>query len=280
MIKIGYYIIFSLLISCSNYGQLKFVTALPGKLDECSGIVPAGKDGIWVVEDHGNADNLYRVNFRGELVKNFEVTNVDNEDWEDLTVDESGNLYIADTGNNGLDRQEFNIYKLPDPSVEKGDKIPAETIKFRYPWDSTIKEGYTHDSEALFYADRHLYVLTKNRMQPFDGKTYIYKIPSTPGRYTAELVGSLQLCEDRRVCVVTAASLSPDGSKLVLLGYGKLWVLSDFTGDSFDEGAMDMIDLGASTQLESLCFKDGKTLLLADEERAGSGGNLYEFTLP
>ncbi|MDC6351160.1 hypothetical protein PP178_06305 [Zeaxanthinibacter sp. PT1] len=280
MIRISTYIILALLTSCSNYGQLKIITGLPGKLDECSGIVTAGEDAIWLVEDHGNADNLYRVNFKGELVKNFEVTNVDNEDWEDLTRDDSGNLYIADTGNNGMDREEFKIYKLPDPSEEKGDKIPAETIKFRYPWDHTLSEDYTHDSEALFYAENHLYLFTKNRLRPFDRKTYIYKIPSVPGRYTAELVGELTLCEDRRVCVVTAASLSPDGSKLVLLGYGKLWILSDFSGDTFSSANMETIDLGASTQLESLCFKDAKTLLLADEERAGSGGNLYEFTLP
>ena len=42
-----------LLVSCSNYGQLTFVTKLPKKLDENSGLISLQRNKVWLVEDSG-----------------------------------------------------------------------------------------------------------------------------------------------------------------------------------------------------------------------------------
>ncbi len=109
-----------LIISCSNFGQLKHVADFPNTLDEVSGILFVEDSTIWAIEDGGNKDEIYKVDFNGDILKTFEVKNAKNIDWEDITKDQNGNIYIADTGNNGSDRKNLVIYKIPNPEIEKG----------------------------------------------------------------------------------------------------------------------------------------------------------------
>lgn len=275
-------IILMLLVSCSNYGQLTFITKLPKKLDENSGIVSLEDNRIWVIEDNGNTDELFEVDFEGQLLKKFKVTNAKNKDWEDLTSDNEGNVYIADIGNNGNKRKQLTIYKVPDPTKEQGGKIAAEKINFTYPEQKKFPpkaKNFKFNSEALFYKDDYLYLITKNKAKPFKGDAQIYKIPAQPGNHKAQLMGSISLCENASKCVVTAAAISPDSKKVVLLGYGMLWILTDYVADDFAKGKIRSIDLGATTQLESVCFKNDSILLISDEQRHGTGRNLYSFKL-
>ncbi|MEB8328621.1 hypothetical protein OO009_04570 [Flavobacteriaceae bacterium KMM 6897] len=270
--------------SCSNYGQLTFVTKLPHKISESSGLVQVNNTTIWTIEDHGNEDEIYQVNFEGKLLKELKVKNAKNEDWEDLTKDDDGNVYIADTGNNNSDRKDLVIYKIPNPDIEPGDKIDAEAIAFSYSDQKNFspkKEELLYDCEAIFYHDKFLYLITKNRSRPFNGEARVYKVPAQKGNYKAEFVGSFKTCEEPNTCIVTSADISPDGKKVVVLGYGKLWVFTDFTWDNFTRGKMQTIELKATTQLESVSFKPNSNtgLLLSDEERADTGQNLYSFEL-
>lgn len=282
MSKTASFLIFLILISCSNYGQLNFVTKLPRKIDECSGMVYLKDSTVWMINDSGGADKIYQVNFSGELLKEFEVDNAKNKDWEDLAKDTVGNVFIGDIGNNSNRRKSLVAYKIPDPEEEKGRKIDAKKIKFNYPEQKKYppkRKNLKYDSEALFYRNGNLYIITKNRAHPFDGEALIYKVPVQKGEYQAKLVGSFIPCKDRFGCRITGADISPNGQKIVLLSYGKLWVFTDFTGDDFTNGKIKFIDLGATTQLEAICFIDENTLLLADERNAGTGGNLYSYSL-
>lgn len=265
-----------------NHGQLNHIADLPSKLSENSGIVSYSDSNAWFIEDNGNSDNIYKINFKGNITQQFDVKDVKNHDWEDLTKDKKGNLYIGDFGNNANDRKNLVIYKLSNPEIEKGDKINAEKIKFNYPDQKQFppkKSKLFYDAEAFFHHKKHLYVFTKNRSKPFTGETRIYKVPVKKGEHTAEFIGTIALGLDWNTCQVTSADISPDGSKIVLLSYGKIWVLSNFKEDWFSESDIKEIDLGVRTQLESVCFTDNKTLLLSDEKRNDTGGNLYSFTL-
>lgn len=282
MIKFLGILLCSFLLSCSNYGQLTYITKLPKELDENSGIVSMGESEVWIVEDNGNKSKIYQVNFDGELLRELKVKDSKNRDWEDLAKDDKGNVYIADFGNNNNTRRDLVIYKIPDPEIEKGDKIDAEEIKFSYPEQTDFppgKDSLLFDAEALFYHDNYLYIITKNRSRPFLGEALLYKVPAQKGEYKARFIDSFVPCNERKICQVTSADISPDGKKIVLLGYGKLWVFTDFTMDNFTKGKMKTIDLGATTQLESVCFMDNNTLLLSDEERANTGRNLYSYSL-
>ena len=110
-------LIVSLLCSCVRYGQLDPQVDLPKRLNECSGLTTLDGDTLWLIEDGGNADNLYGINPQGSIVATFEVTNAKNEDWEALTSDKAGNVYIGDFGNNKSKRKDLVIHKLPNPHL-------------------------------------------------------------------------------------------------------------------------------------------------------------------
>lgn len=271
-----------MLCSCTNNGQLTYVAKLPKDLKENSGLVTYTENTAWCIEDSGNSDNIYQINFEGEILKALEVKNAKNKDWEDLTKDDEGNLYIGDFGNNENRRKDLIIYKLPNPETESGEKIGAEKIVFNYPEQKDFPPGKSKmvfDSEAFFHHKNHLYIFTKNRADPFTGETWVYKVPDEKGNYKAVLIGKLKTCEDWDTCKVTSADISEDGKKIILLGSGKLWVITDFSMDNIVQGKLREIDLGVRTQLESVCFIDEKTLLLSDEENNDQGRNLYSYTL-
>ncbi len=274
-------LLFSFLISCSNYGQLTYITKLPKKLKENSGMA-IGKDStVWFVNDGGNEDKIYQINNKGKILKELEVKNAKNKDWEDMAQDKDGNVYIADTGNNANKRKDLIIYKIPNPDKEKGDKTKAEQIEFSFPEQKKFppkKKKLLYDTEAIFYAKDSLYLITKNRSDPFNGNALIYRIPAKKGNYKATYLGEFIPCTDFSTCKITAADISQDGKTVALLGYGKLWLFTNFDLSNFFEGELKTIDLGVRTQLESISFLNNKTLLLSDEQLHKSGRNLYSYS--
>ena len=267
---------------CSGHGQLQFIADLPSRLDENSGMVMYTDTTAWLIADKGNSDNIYKIDQKGEIIQKLEVKNAKNKDWEDLTSDAKGNLYIGDFGNNNNTRKNLTIYKLPNPETEPGEKIAAQKIEFRYPEQKKFppkKKNRIYDAEAFFHYGQHLYLFTKNSSTPFSGKTSIYRLTDQKGEQKAQLIDQLSICQDWNTCRITSADISPDGKTIVLLGRGKLWKLTDFKLNDFSDVTIEEIDLGIRTQLESVDFRDNSTLYLSDEERNKEGGNLYSFKL-
>lgn len=262
---------------CQNSGKLSVLTDMPSRLKENSGLAYFSGNHCWVIEDSGNKDEIYAVDFKGKIVQKFKVKNAKNDDWEDLASDADGNLYVGDFGDNSLSRKELVIYKLPNPEKEKGDKIEAEKIKFSY--EDTDQNVVMNNTEAFFHWGNSLYIITKNLTKSTLGTAFIYKVPDTKGTYKAKYVGEMETCSEFSVCSITAADISSDGQQIVLLSNGLLWHITDFEWDNFSGGQINRIDLGLRTQLEAVCFKNDSILLLADERSHARGGNLYEFNL-
>lgn len=268
---------------CAQHGQLTFICDLPNEFNENSGITTLENDKIWLIEDNGNKDVIYEVSTKGERLREFKVKNAKNDDWEDLTKDDKGNLYIGDFGNNDNDRKNLVIYKIPNPTKEPGDKIEAEEIKFKFPEQKEyppILSKRKYDTEAFFCLNSELYIITKDRSNPFYGEALIYTVPTQAGTYDAKLIGTFITCNEFTTCQITSAAISPDKKKIVLLGYGTLWLITEFDLPNFSKGRVQYIDLGVRTQLEAVCFKDNSTILLSDEVDHLSGNNLYSFILP
>ncbi|MDT0538317.1 hypothetical protein [Croceitalea sp. P059] len=264
------------------YGDLNHLGKFPNSLSEVSGIVTYTDNLAWVIEDNGNKEFIYGINLKAGLVKKLKVKNAENNDWEDLTTDKEGNLYIGDFGNNNNERKNLTIYKLPNPELEKGDKIPSKKITFSYPEQKNFppkKRSMLFDSEAFFHWDNHLYIFTKDRSRPYLGKTFVYRIPDKEGDYKATLVGTLNLCENQDHCSVTGADISDDGKTVVLIGYGYLYLIKNFQVNMISESQFETIYLKHETQIESVCFLNNSTLLIADEQSKTKGRNLYNYVL-
>ena len=269
-------------IGCAQHGKLEVITDFPKSLDEVSGMWAPGMGAVWIIEDGSNPDQIVEVDTLGKMLRSLKVKRGGNQDWEALATDSLGKFYIGDFGNNGNARKNLRIYKVPDPRKEPGDKIDAATLDFNYPEQDEFpptSDQMRFDAEALFHFKGWLYIIGKNRSDPFDGTADVWKIPDAPGKYLASHVTQLQLCRDFKTCQITGASLSPSGNRLVLLSYGKLFIYEDLGERSFSQTPR-VIDLETRSQLEAVSFVTDTLLYLADERSHGRGGNLYRFPLP
>jgi hypothetical protein len=275
-------ILFSFLffLGCKNYGQLTLIADLPRDLREVSGteIVPKSAF-IWMVNDSGNKPVLFGLNNKGKIIKEITIK-AKNNDWEDLTSDEKGTIYIGDFGNNSNKRKNLSIIIVEQNELDE-KKAEVDEISFKYPnqyrFPPKKKEMY-FDTEAFFYFNKFLYILTKSRVKGNYGKTTLYKIPAKKGNYTAEIVDEFKSCNDLE-CWITSADISPNGRKVVLLSQKNVLIFSDFKGDKFLSGNVTAINLKHRSQKESITFKDNNTVFITDERAHGAGGNLYELKL-
>ena len=260
-------------------GNLDKLGKFPSKLKEVSGMEVDEDGKIWVIEDSGNKDNIYRVDKNGDIKESLEIDHAKNKDWEDLAMDTEGDLYIGDFGNNKNAREDLVIYKVPHDEMDKKEPN-ADRIEFNYPQQKDFppeKDSLYFDTEGFFHLNDHLYIFTKNRTRPYSGKTLVYRIPDKEGEYEAEYLGSLFLCSDQDHCSVTSADISPDGKTIALLSYGFAFLLTDFSTPDFTKSTIKIINLQTDTQIESICFYDNNTLLIADEENNHGGRKLYQY---
>lgn len=265
----------------THYGKLNHLGDFPSKLKEVSGMAIHSGD-IWVVEDSGNKDKIYKIDQKGSITKSLKIDHAKNEDWEDLAMDIEGNLYIGDFGNNANRRKNLTIYRVSSAQLKK--KGPnAEKIEFRYPEQKDFppqKDSLLFDTEGFFHWKDHLYIFTKNRTRPYSGETLIYRVPDEEGEYDAELLGSITLCKSQDHCSVTGADISADGKTIALLGYGFIFLVTDFELPNFDSTSIQIIDFDSNTQTESIGFLNEKTLLIADERnKTTGGGKLYSYSI-
>ncbi|MEZ7500666.1 SdiA-regulated domain-containing protein [Flavobacterium sp. Arc3] len=273
-----------LILSCQqDSGVLSTLYSLPKKLKEVSGISYAEDTNLlWTLEDSGNANKIYSLNPEGKIENEITITNTKNRDWEDITQDNQGNLYIGDFGNNENDRKDLCIYKIDKTGLKSGSVSPAYKINFAYPEQTEFppkKKNLVFDVESFFEYDGFFYLFTKNRSKDFDGTSSIYKIVNKAGFQKAQLIGKFTTGNDYNTDAITSAAISPDDSKVVLLSHSKIWLFEGYKKDDFLSGTVKELDLKHYSQKESISFKDNKTVFIADEKTKKMGGKVYEVNL-
>lgn len=277
-LSILYFILF---ISCSSKTdsgeKIAILFDFPKDISEVSGIT-FHNNLIWSIQDSGNSNEVFGFDESGKLIEQIEVQDAENIDWEAITSDKQGNLYIGDFGNNDNDRHDLAIYKLASSNYSK----VSEKISFYYPEQTDFpakKKEKLYDCEAFFLYQNAFYLFTKNRSKGFDGTSLIYKIPAIAGNHPAKLIGRFKACSNYNSCVITGATISSDEKQIVLLGHDRLWLIENFEGDDFLSGKLSELELNHHSQKEGICFKDNETLFIADERSKKIGGKLYEVSL-
>ena len=278
--KIVFLLTLFIFFSCQNFGQLKFVDDLPKFLDEVSGTeFIQSSNLVWMLNDSGNQPKLYAFTKEGKFLREVYVK-TKNNDWEDLTSDKFGNLYIGDFGNNNNDRKHLKIYKVAKEYLTKKN-AEVEEIAFEYENQNKFppkKKDRFFDAESFFYYNNHFYIFTKSRVKKEYGKTFLYKIPATKGKYIAKRIGEFDNGK-KNDAWITSADISDDGETVALLSQKSILIFTNFKEDEFFSGDLRKIKLEHKSQKEGICFKDNKTLLVTDEKSGGEGGNLYELKL-
>lgn len=253
---------------------------LPVSIQESSGLWVENHNSFWTHNDSGGSPVLYNLDSTGKILQIKRITNATNLDWEDLTSDDEGNLYIGDFGNNKQNRKMFQIYKIPNPRNFEQERIQANVIEFSLP-DQTLfppnSANKNFDIEAMISFNDYLYLFSKNNTIPYNGYSKMYKLSNKPGKYIAQLVDSVYLGESYFESSVTGAALSKDYSHLILLSYSKLTIFSCFEEDSFFSGRTTMLQFSNISQKEALSFFNNRYLYLTDEVFHNYGGYLYKI---
>ena len=265
--------------------SMKKIATLPGKMHETSGLVLYKNKYLITHNDGGNKSEIYILNLKGEHIRTIDVDEAKNTDWEDLTTDDEGRLYIGDFGNNLNKREKCHIYILrKDFMQDDNDRVNAEEITFTYEDQKKYppsKEDLNYDCEGFVCVKDKLYLFTKCRTKPFTGISYVYELDIHPGKQEAKRVGKIQLCKlGWKFCSVTAADYFPKSDLLVLLTYSRMYIVKGFQDNKFWTGTIRSYQLPIIKQREAICFDGEDSVYMTDEYRKGlGGGNLYHIEI-
>jgi roadblock/LC7 domain-containing protein len=194
------------------------------------------------------------------------VTGCKNFDWEDLALDDRGNLIIADVGNNSGRRKQLMLHFTPEPRPGVRSVVPTRSLRVHYADQKEASPDY--DCEAVFSAGGKIYFLTKHRS---DKRTRLYRLESesTSRSNPLRLVDSFEIGG-----MVTAADVSPDGKLVAVLTYTSLWVFE------FDPASGNIFRRGMrwtpvfAWQAEAAAFDGNNSVVIANES-----GQLYRVSV-
>ena len=152
---------------------------LSDELKEISGIQYLNDTLLVAHNDGGNVPIIYFLNPNsGKIIKRVVLKNTKNVDWEDMAM--NGNyLYIGDFGNNNNKRKNLTIYRFSWKEAINQDSIATDLMTIAYADQIAFppeNKALNFDAECLAFADGYLWIFTKNRTEPFDGITNVYRV--------------------------------------------------------------------------------------------------------
>ena len=221
---------------------------------ESSGIVASQQfEGVyWTLNDSGNPSVLYATKRNGELIQEIKIHGTRNFDWEALAIDNKGQIWIGDIGNNSRMRFDLNVtvVKEPDPFSSTETSVIAK-YPYKYPNNNV-------DAEGLFIANGIPYIVSKEQ-----STAVLYRFPALKAgeKQVLERVG--EFAEAR---LVTGAGVSADGERIAVCTYNSLWVYHGAAGNFTQIIKSKPWVLPHDFQGEAICF-EGYNLYLTNEAR-------------
>ncbi len=261
---------------CLRYSaQAVEVGTTPEALPELSGLAASRRhpDVFWAHNDSGSALELFAISGAGEVLARLSLSGVSAPDIEDVAVGpcDAGGLdaciYLADTGDNLRSRGSVQLLRLLEPKVLQDGNVPVEALAFQYP------EG-PRDAEALVVDARGVaWVITKSAASL--GEVYRLDGLQPGGSGAATKVGEIH-APFQRDRATTAADLHPDGERLLLRTYARVWELRRAGATGMEELiSVEPTEVPSAPQIqgEAIAFSsDGGDYLLGSE---GAGAALF-----
>lgn len=197
------------------------VTAQPAaaqELPEASGIaISRNAPGVlWLHNDSGEPV-LMAVGSNGTTRGRIRVTGASVQDWEDIDVGPCPGgscIYIGDIGDNGGNRRNVVIYRIPEPESPGETSVSAESMRLTYP------DG-AHDAESLIVMpDGSILIVSKGERGPIA----IYRVPGGFRSGAAVQLERVAMIGEanggergvRRNQRITGGAASPDGRWIAL----------------------------------------------------------------
>jgi len=251
------------------------------ELTEPSGLVRSRQypDVFWTHNDSGGAPEIFATSSSGTLLGRFLIADADARDWEAITADRSGHLYIGDIGNNANMRKDLAVYKIHEPNVETGPTHENLTVLAKFPFFYPEQKAFPEfgqrnfDSEALFWATHPetgqgtLYLLTKHRS---DQRTALYRFEDLSSNQPQGLtkIGETHLDGLEGAALVTGVAISEDERIIAVLNYSNIYLFErPPVGDNYLAHHRHTIRLKPrlARQAEAIAW-DGSALIFTNEQ--------------
>lgn len=252
---------------------------VPG-LNEISGIAASHQNPhVYWLHNDGKDGKVFAVRATGKLAGVIDCP-VSVEDVEDVAigpgpVEGLDYLYLGDIGDNKSKRHEIQVLRYVEPKLTGEREIEVDRVaQFRL-----VYPDGSHDAEALLVdpVSRDLYVMTK---EPSQARLYMAPVSELPdgAAVTLKLAGTLKMSE------VSAAAVSPDGSRIILRQDAAGWLWRRGAGESISEALSKQptqIPVRGDKQGpngEAVTFSpDGKRYCTVSE---GKKQAIYDFPVP
>ena len=261
-------------LAASSYDEGKQIGTITDKsLDEVSGLVASRNNDevFWVNNDSGDKARLYAIHSSGKLLAKVEIEGVTSIDWEELSIgsgkDGKSALYIFDAGDNDKARDDYVIYRVPEPTSISDQKITkdlVESFPFSYP------DGH-HDCEGIFVDPVSGQIILITKTYKADCGVYAFPMPLRAGeKVVLEKVGGKHIKSIERLRTVTGAAISPDGSRVAIRTYFGAFELERTKGKPLStifDNEPTIIKAPLLKQAEAIAYSlDGKSILMTSEK--------------
>jgi hypothetical protein len=228
------------------------------ELTEVSGLAASAEHPgvLWAHNDSGHEPALYALSADGADRGRFPLPGVEAVDIEDMAL-AGGMVYLADIGDNDLERTEVALYRFPEPDpAASGPVEEVEVLRFRYP------DG-AHDAESLLVdpLSGEVAIVDKAIQLGFGDGTPLGPAPATvftasppfAGGEVLELVAAGTVALDKLDLeaaseaatgpaadlgldgLATGADIRADGRVIALRTYATVWLFDRPAGSSLVE---------------------------------------------
>lgn len=223
---------------------------------------------LWTLSDSRNPAEIYAIDGRGGLLGEFDVEGGVNLDWESIAIDDEGNLFIADVGNNLRVPMRW-IYRVvepdvPSPAADGAAVTPVSgVVRVEKAFAYTFP-GDPFDVEGTFVRGDRMYLVSK---EPEHAK--LWSLPITDSGPVALTF----VCDLPNVHRATGADINPAGDAVVICTSREV-ILYSLQGD--DDGGLQLARTAAlpytASSVEGCCWRDGDVLLISEDR------SLYSLT--
>ena len=250
-----------------------YTTITFSPLKEASGLVKSRlwKGVFWTHNDSADEPRIFPIRKNGQIIKpawmknygGIRIPDAVNVDWESITTDDKGNLYIGDFGNNHSTRRDLCIYVVEEPYPEQ--TVITNTrkkISYYYPEQKRIpslKNNY--DAEAMFWKKGKLYILTKHRSDTY---TSLYRLDSMDPltKNPATLVTLINIQGQ-----VSGADISLDARKLAVLTNDAVWIFEvNDESDDYFHGKVSWFPVKIKLA-EAICWDEPELIIISEKRR-------------
>ncbi len=203
-------------------------------LTEVSGLAASRQNPgyFWTEEDSGNPNQIQLISPKGFIVARFTLPALKNKDWEEIAVGPGpvrglSYVYLAEIGDNMALSASKVVYRFVEPDLTH-KKLPVNgLITDIQAIQLTIPDG-AENAEAILIdpVTTDLYILGKG------ARSRIYR-----AAYPQSLTGPtrMQPVIELPIKNVTAASVSPDGTEILIRNYAHVYYYQRRPGESVGE---------------------------------------------